>query len=227
MVYIFHLETSTKVCSVALSLNGQVIQTVESNEGAFVHGEKLTLFIQEVCEKAQIEMKDLNAISVASGPGSYTGLRIGVSTAKGLCYALGIPLIAIDSLTCIYEIVKANYSNSNILTVIDARRMEVFSKLFSENGAVKEEIAATVIEETTFEQYDPLVVVGDGAEKLNEIWKNRKVDIVEGFCTSAIGQASIAYRKFLASEFEDVAYYEPFYLKDFIAGVSTKNILNQ
>jgi tRNA threonylcarbamoyladenosine biosynthesis protein TsaB len=227
MVYILHLETSTKVCSVALSLNGQVIQTVESNEGAFVHGEKLTLFIQEVCEKAQIEMKDLNAISVASGPGSYTGLRIGVSTAKGLCYALGIPLIAIDSLTCIYEIVKANYSNYNILTVIDARRMEVFSKLFSENGAVKEEIAATVIEETTFEQYDPLVVVGDGAEKLKEIWKNRKVDIVEGFCTSAIGQASIAYRKFLASEFEDVAYYEPFYLKDFIAGVSTKNILNQ
>jgi tRNA threonylcarbamoyladenosine biosynthesis protein TsaB len=227
MVYILHLETSTKVCSVALSLNGQVIQTVESNEGAFVHGEKLTLFIQEVCEKAQIEMKDLNAISVASGPGSYTGLRIGVSTAKGLCYALGIPLIAIDSLTCIYEIVKANYSNSNILTVIDARRMEVFSKLFSENGAVKEEIAATVIEQTTFEQYDPLVVVGDGAEKLKEIWKNRKVDIVEGFCTSAIGQASIAYRKFLASEFEDVAYYEPFYLKDFIAGVSTKNILNQ
>ncbi|NBO58832.1 MAG: tRNA (adenosine(37)-N6)-threonylcarbamoyltransferase complex dimerization subunit type 1 TsaB [Chitinophagia bacterium] len=227
MVYILHLETSTKVCSVALSLNGQVIQTVESNEGAYVHGEKLTLFIQEVCEKAQIEMKDLNAISVASGPGSYTGLRIGVSTAKGLCYALGIPLIAIDSLTCIYEIVKANYSNSNILTVIDARRMEVFSKLFSENGAVKEEIAATVIEETTFEQYDPLVVVGDGAEKLKEIWKNRKVDIVEGFCTSAIGQASIAYRKFLASEFEDVAYYEPFYLKDFIAGVSTKNILNQ
>ena len=227
MVYILNLETSTKVCSVALSLNGQVIQTVESNEGAYVHGEKLTLFIQEVCEKAQIEMKDLNAISVASGPGSYTGLRIGVSTAKGLCYALGIPLIAIDSLTCIYEIVKANYSNSNILTVIDARRMEVFSKLFSENGAVKEEIAATVIEETTFEQYDPLVVVGDGAEKLKEIWKNRKVDIVEGFCTSAIGQASIAYRKFLASEFEDVAYYEPFYLKDFIAGVSTKNILNQ
>jgi tRNA threonylcarbamoyladenosine biosynthesis protein TsaB len=227
MVYILHLETSTKVCSVALSLNGQVIQTVESNEGAYVHGEKLTLFIQEVCEKAQIEMKDLNAISVASGPGSYTGLRIGVSTAKGLCYALGIPLIAIDSLTCIYEIVKANYSNSNILTVIDARRMEVFSKLFSENGAVKEEIAATVIEETTFEQYDPLVVVGDGAEKLKEIWKNRKVDIVEGFCTSAIGQASIAYRKFLAFEFEDVAYYEPFYLKDFIAGVSTKNILNQ
>lgn len=227
MVYILHLETSTKVCSVALSLNGQVIQTVESNEGAYVHGEKLTLFIQEVCEKAQIEMKDLNAISVASGPGSYTGLRIGVSTAKGLCYALGIPLIAIDSLTCIYEIVKANYSNSNILTVIDARRMEVFSKLFSENGAVKEEIAATVIEETTFEQYDPLVVVGDGAEKLKEIWKNRKVDIVEGFCTSAIGQASIAYRKFLASEFEDVAYYEPFYLKDFIAGVSAKNILNQ
>ena len=210
MVYILHLETSTKVCSVALSLNGQVIQTVESNEGAYVHGEKLTLFIQEVCEKAQIEMKDLNAISVASGPGSYTGLRIGVSTAKGLCYALGIPLIAIDSLTCIYEIVKANYSNSNILTVIDARRMEVFSKLFSENGAVKEEIAATVIEETTFEQYDPLVVVGDGAEKLKEIWKNRKVDIVEGFCTSAIGQESIAYRKFLASEFEDVAYYEPF-----------------
>lgn len=227
MVYILHLETSTKVCSVALSLNGQVIQTVESNEGAYVHGEKLTLFIQEVCEKAQIEMKDLNAISVASGPGSYTGLRIGVSTAKGLCYALGIPLIAIDSLTCIYEIVNTNYSNSNILTVIDARRMEVFSKLFSENGAVKEEIAATVIEETTFEQYDPLVVVGDGAEKLKEIWKNRKVDIVEGFCTSAIGQASIAYRKFLASEFEDVAYYEPFYLKDFIAGVSTKNILNQ
>ena len=227
MVYILHLETSTKVCSVALSLNGEVVQFVESNEGAYVHGEQLTLFIKEVCEKAQVAMSDLSAVSVASGPGSYTGLRISVSTAKGLCYALGIPLIAIDSLTCIYDLVKKEHENCAVLTVIDARRMEVFSKLFSNNGEVIEEIAATIIEETTFEQYDPLVVVGDGAEKLNEIWKNRKVTIVEGFCTSAIGQAAIAFEKFKAAAFEDVAYFEPFYLKDFIAGVSTKNRLNQ
>jgi tRNA threonylcarbamoyladenosine biosynthesis protein TsaB len=105
--------------------------------------------------------------------------------------------------------------------------MEVFSKLFSNNGEVIEEIAATIIEETTFEQYDPLVVVGDGAEKLKEVWKNRKVTIAEEFCTSAIGQAAIAFEKFKAAAFEDVAYFEPFYLKDFIAGVSTKNRLNQ
>ena len=104
MDYILHLETSTKVCSVALSKNGQLLQLVETSEEGYVHGEKLTLFIQEILAKEEISPKALKAISVASGPGSYTGLRIGVSTAKGLCFALDIPLIAIDSLQCLYAL---------------------------------------------------------------------------------------------------------------------------
>ncbi len=225
MNYILHLETSTKVCSVALSKNGNCVQLIETSEDGYVHGEKLTLFIEEVLIKEGISPKALNAISVSSGPGSYTGLRIGVSTAKGLCFALDIPLIAIDSLRCLFELGKKVYPNQPIIPMIDARRMEVFSSVFSKEENVLKNISADILEEETYAEYEPFVAIGDGVEKLKELWKDRNVTIDSSLIASAEGPVELAYAKFLANDLEDVAYFEPFYLKDFVVGISTKNAL--
>jgi len=225
MHYLLHLETSTKVCSVALSKNGVLVEVLETSEEGYVHGEKLTLFIQEILQKAGITPKDLVAVSVASGPGSYTGLRIGVSTAKGLCFALGIPLLAIDSLRCLVELGKQKYTQQTIISMIDARRMEVFSTVYSSDGEQLKEISADILEETTYSAYEPFVAIGDGVEKLKEFWKNRAITIDASVIASASGQVELAYNKFLDHQFEDVAYFEPYYLKDFVVGVSTKNAL--
>lgn len=225
MHYILHLETSTKVCSVALSKEGKLVQKMETSEDGYVHGEKLTLFVQEVLDKEGITPKSLSAISVASGPGSYTGLRIGVSTAKGLCFALDIPLIAIDSLQCLYALSRIKYPNQTVIPMIDARRMEVFSSVFSTNGELLKTISADVLETETYSEYEPFVAIGDGVEKLVSLWNNRNIVIDSSIIASATGQIELAYEKFLANEFEDVAYFEPFYLKDFVVGVSTKNSL--
>lgn len=218
MAYILHLETSTKVCSVALSLNGNLKQLVESNDLAYSHGEKLTLFIEQALKREGITATNLDAVSVASGPGSYTGLRIGVSTAKGLCFALSIPLIAIDSLLSLYEIAAFDHPSNTIIPVIDARRMEVFSAVYGPNRQLITGIAATVVEETTFDSFLPFVSCGDGAEKLKEIWKNRAIEFDLEVQSSAKGQVKLAFEMFEKQNFEDVAYFEPFYLKDFIAG---------
>jgi len=225
MDYILHLETSTKVCSVALSKNGQLLQLVETSEEGYVHGEKLTLFIQEILEKEGISPKAIKVVSVASGPGSYTGLRIGVSTAKGLCFALDIPLIAIDSLQCLYALSQKHYPFQTIIPMIDARRMEVFSSVFSSEGEVLKKITADILEETTYSEFEPFVAIGDGVEKLQEFWKDRNVIIDPSVIASAAGQVELAYIKYVAKDFEDVAYFEPYYLKDFVVGVSTKNAL--
>lgn len=225
MDYILHLETSTKVCSVALSKNGQLLHVLETSEEGYVHGEKLTLFIQEILAKEGISSKALKAISVASGPGSYTGLRIGVSTAKGFCFALDIPLIAIDSLEGLYALGQVKFPNQTILPMIDARRMEVFSSVYTGDGEVLKGITADILEETTYSEYEPFVAIGDGVEKLQEFWKDRNVTIDPSVIASAVGQVKTAYKKFLANTFEDVAYFEPYYLKDFVVGVSTKNAL--
>lgn len=215
--YILHLETATKVCSVALSLNGELKQLREIREDGYAHGEKLTLLIEETLQLEQIEAKALAAVSVSSGPGSYTGLRIGVSTAKGLCYALSIPLIAVDSLRCIREMAVEQYPDTNIVPMIDARRMEVFSSAYDPQGNVLKGISADIIEAHSYAAFEPFVACGDGAEKLNEIWKDRSgVKIAGDVLSSARGQVAPGYLKFTKGEFEDVAYFEPFYLKDFV-----------
>ncbi len=224
MTYILHIETSTKVCSVGLSADGVLSQLVETSESGYVHGEKITLFIQEVLDKEGIRANQLNAVSVASGPGSYTGLRIGVSSAKGLCFALGIPLIAIDSLTCLNELGKDKYKDKTIIAMIDARRMEVFSKVFDSISESK--IEATIIDEITFEDKIPFIAIGDGVAKLKEFWLRRDIVIDDEIFSSAKGQVRIAAEKYRMNEFEDLAYFEPFYLKDFVAGISKKNPLS-
>ncbi len=215
MTFILHLETSTKVCSVALSKNGELCALEEMEEDGYSHGENLTIFVERVLAKAGVSVKDLNAISLTSGPGSYTGLRIGVATAKGLCYALKIPLIAVDSLTALAAQVDSKLTKC---TVIDARRMEVYNCFFDSNGKKLKEISADIIDAESYREFEPFVYFGDGAEKLREIWADRNCEINTKIKSSALGQVSITYQKFLNSEFEDVAYFEPFYLKDFIAG---------
>ncbi len=215
MTFLLHLETSTKVCSVALSKDGELSAIEELEEDGYSHGENLTLFIERVLEKGRISIKDLNGISVASGPGSYTGLRIGVATAKGLCYSLKIPLIAIDSLTALSAQVDSEITKC---AVLDARRMEVYNCFFDSEGNKLKEISADIIDEDSYREFEPFVFFGDGAKKLEDIWSNRNCEINSSIKSSATGQIKIAFEKFNKANFEDVAYFEPFYLKDFIAG---------
>ena len=217
MVYILHLETATKMCSVALSKNGECLAVKETQEDGYAHGENLNLFIQQVLSEAKITTQDLSAVSLASGPGSYTGLRIGASTAKSLCYALDIPLIAIDALSSLVELVGGKEQHMNRCAVIDARRMEVYNLFTDADGKHLKEISADIIETDTYKAYEPFLYFGDGAAKLREVWKGRNCRF-EDIRSSARGQVKLAYQKYLDQEVEDVAYFEPFYLKDFIAG---------
>ncbi|MCO5259913.1 MAG: tRNA (adenosine(37)-N6)-threonylcarbamoyltransferase complex dimerization subunit type 1 TsaB [Crocinitomicaceae bacterium] len=216
-IYILHLETATKVCSVALSKNGQLVALKESDDSDYVHGEVITLYIQDVLENAGIQPNQLNAVSIASGPGSYTGLRIGVSTAKGLCYALDIPLIAIDALTSLVVLAQQKHSNSSICAMIDARRMEVFSVIYTGDFKLVKPISADVLTEDSYSSFEPFVVVGDGASKMTESWTSRNLSFDLAIKSSALGQLPIAFEKYNQQQFEDVAYFEPFYLKDFVS----------
>jgi tRNA threonylcarbamoyladenosine biosynthesis protein TsaB len=220
--YILHLETATKVCSVALSLNGQIKQLKEIQEAGFSHGENLTLLIEDILKSEGIDSNQLSAVSVASGPGSYTGLRIGVSTAKGLCYALSIPLIAVDALVSIQQNAIEKYPVQNIIPMIDARRMEVFAAVYNSKGEILKPISADVLDENSYVEFEPYIACGDGAEKLKDLWKDKNVIFATEILSSAKGQVNLAYQKFEQKAFEDVAYFEPFYLKDFVMNVKSK-----
>lgn len=216
---ILHIETATKVCSIAVSAKGELVSLVELRGDGYTHSENCTIFIQQAMEEAGCKMADLTAVSVTSGPGSYTGLRIGVSTAKGLCYALGIPLISVDALTSIAIQLQLDYPNHFLCPMIDARRMEVFSAIYDDKLTIVKPISADVLTEESYQEFSPLVVAGDGADKVNAFWKERTEVI---FCpevlSSAKGQVKLAWEKYQQKAFEDVAYFEPFYLKDFKIG---------
>ena len=217
MTRILHIETATKVCSVALSENGSLKGLKEIEEDGYAHGEQLTVLIQDLLKEQGVSIKELDAVSVSSGPGSYTGLRIGASAAKGICYAMKIPLIAIDALTSLSAIAAKKY-DQNICAVIDARRMEVYNLISDASLNPLKEITADIITEESYTQFDPFVVCGDGAAKLQEIWNERNCTFDLEIKSSATGQIEIAFNKFNEGQTEDLAYWEPFYLKDFIVG---------
>lgn len=210
--YILHIETATKVCSVAVSLNGELLSCKETQADGFVHSEALTRYIQDALSSAGISISDLNAVSFSSGPGSYTGLRIGLSTAKGICFALNIPLISVDTLDALFTLAEG--SNKNIIPMLDARRMEVYATVYNSNGEVIQALDAIVLDETSFSSFEPFIVLGDGQEKCKELWAHRSIEWREDLFTSARGQVSIAYQKFQENKFEDLAYFTPIYLKD-------------
>ena len=228
------LETATPSCSVALVHNGEVLACEEDPKGQN-HSEKITLFIDSVMKKAGISYNDLDAVAVSMGPGSYTGLRIGVSTAKGICYAVSKPLIAVETLESMAyggkvvvssEVEKSSMNGSMLLVpAIDARRMEVYAAIFDENVNKIKDTEAVIIDENSFAELKKdhhLYLFGDGADKCAEIFENDdKITVIKDFYCSAKYMNTIAQQKFNNSEFVDVAYFEPFYLKDFVPGTPT------
>jgi tRNA threonylcarbamoyladenosine biosynthesis protein TsaB len=217
------IETATTACSVALLQQSEVLAVKELNERN-IHAEVITIFIQDVFTAANKSYADLDAVVVSSGPGSYTGLRIGISTAKGLCYALGKPLIAIETLQAMADGMAAQIKDKSVLLcpMIDARRMEVYTALFDATGNRLKPTTAEVIDENSFAdllQTHKVLFFGDGAAKCKAILSQHdntmfNTDLVN----SAVHLATRAYEAYQAERFEDVAYFEPFYLKDFIAG---------
>ena len=226
------LETSTAVCSVALEENGKVIALRESLDGQN-HAEKITIFIDEVMKEANVSYRDLDAVATSMGPGSYTGLRIGVSTAKGLCYAMEKPLIAVDTLAAMaygfkdYKTTRLQdyklESTDILCPMIDARRMEVYSAFFNEQLERISETNAIIIEENSFmemKQNNHLYLFGDGADKLASLFENdESITVVEKFHCSAAYMAELADKAFKNNDFVDTAYFEPFYLKNFVPGM--------
>ena len=220
------LETATPVCSVALN-EACCTLALRETEGQNAHSEKITNFIREAMETAKIDYRQLDAVAVSKGPGSYTGLRIGVSTAKGICYAADLPLMAIDTLEAMAYGMKEKLSsqiaeNDLLIPMIDARRMEVYAAIFDARLNKIQDTAALVIDENSFEELQKdhhLWLFGDGAPKLKKVFENQtNISIIEGFKPSAAFMRPLAEKALREKDFVDVAYFEPFYLKDFVAG---------
>ena len=218
------LETATPSCSVALVHNGEVLACEEDPKGQN-HSEKITLFIDSVMKKAGISYNDLDAVAVSMGPGSYTGLRIGVSTAKGLCYAVSKPLIAVSTLEAMAYGGKTIVKKGLLVPAIDARRMEVYAAIFDESINKIKDTEAVIIDEKSFSDLKKdhnIYLFGDGADKCAELFANDdKITVIKEFYCSAKYMNVIAQRKLEAKDFVDVAYFEPFYLKDFVPGTPT------
>lgn len=218
MGFILNIETATKNCSVCLAENGKSVVLTEYAGEGYSHAEKLHVFIEEALQKAGITFSELDAVAVSMGPGSYTGLRIGVSAAKGLCYSLSIPLLAVDTLELLAR--KTIVDEGVVIPMIDARRMEVYTSIFDKEYNKLRDTKAEIITETSFEEIEGTVhLVGDGAAKCREILNaERFVYHEEIIYPSAAQMASVSFDKYKKSDTVDVAYFEPFYLKDFIIG---------
>jgi len=223
MAYILNIETSTTNCSVALSENGAVIGFKEDNNLEYSHAERLHVYIDEVLKTAKVSKNQLAAIAISKGPGSYTGLRIGVSAAKGLCYALSLPLISVPTLEALAH--QVDNPKGTIVAMLDARRMEVYSAIYD---ADYNEIRSTEAEVLTSESYQellestPVYFIGNGVAKTKDIITHKNAQFIEDKLPSAKQMCALSYDKFKTNDFEDVAYFEPFYLKDFIAIPSKK-----
>jgi len=236
MAFILNIETSTTNCSVCIQKDNEIIAYKELNEG-YSHSELLTLFIEEVVKSAGISLKELDSIAISKGPGSYTGLRIGTSTAKGLCFALDKPLIAVGTLESMAhgmknklvsgqlkdsELFPKNFENMVLCPMLDARRMEVYTAFYSLKVECLKDVHAEIITEESFKHFllnNPVLFFGDGASKCREVFKDEKnaLFLDETIFPSATDMKDVVLSKFSNKNFEDVAYFEPFYLKDFVA----------
>lgn len=223
MALILHLETATTVCSVALAKDGQLLSKKELN-GDYTHAENLTCFIETVVEEAKRSLKEVDAIAISKGPGSYTGLRIGVSTAKGLCYSLDKPLIALNTLEHSAYGCSLQHGKEDDLfcPMIDARRMEVYCAVFDKSNKLIRATAAEIIDEHSFAdllQKQTVYFFGDGSAKCKAaLASNPNAIFLDHLYPSALNMIPLADQAFQDKQFEDVAYFEPFYLKDFVAG---------
>ena len=214
---ILHIETSSKNCSVAISDGEEILCLCEEVSENYKQSESLHTFIEWALEGAEIALKDLDAVSLGKGPGSYTGLRIGAASAKGFCYGLKIPLIATNSLeTMIEPFLNQNFDY--IIPLIDARRMEVYTAIFEgKAGEMLTETEAKILDETSFQEFvgKKVIFVGDGSKKAKEILQLTNAEFNDSIYPSAKYLIKRALEKFNTNELEDTAYFEPFYLKDF------------
>lgn len=224
MALILCLETATKSCSVALAKDGKLLACQEEISEKYSHSEQLTVFIEKLLKEQHLQAKDLDAIAVSKGPGSYTGLRIGVSTAKGLCFALDKPLIAISTLEAMAIGMIQKQPGKMYCPMIDARRMEVYCSLYKD-GQQLTDVAAKIIDKNSFSkelENEEVLFFGDGADKLQEIITHPNATFVANVFPTAKDMVRLAEEDFQEQAFEDVAYFEPYYLKDFVAGVNKK-----
>jgi tRNA threonylcarbamoyladenosine biosynthesis protein TsaB len=230
------LETATNLCSVALCNSAGVVSLRESNESKS-HASMLTIFIEEILKENGIRAHDLNAIAVSKGPGSYTGLRIGVSVAKGIAYAASIPLIGIETTLSMFwgisgsrEKIQESDTNTLFCPMLDARRMEVYYAIYDASGKTVKEISAEIINEDSFiniPESHNIVFFGDGAEKCKDVIKQTNAKFADDFRISASFMHKPVFQSFNNHHFEDVAYFEPLYLKDFLTSKPRKNILGR
>lgn len=217
MATILHIETATKNCSVSVADKGELLAMQELNDGNYSHAEKLHPFIQQVMQEAKLSFNDIDAVAVSKGPGSYTGLRIGVSAAKGLCFAFDKPLISIETLQSLAY--KLSIEQGVIIPMLDARRMEVYAAVYNSKHEQVRDIKAEVIDENSFQEYlskGKVYFLGDGAEKCKEVITHENAVFIDGEFPSAKEMVKLSFDKYKKNDIEDVAYFEPFYLKDFV-----------
>ena len=216
MSIILNIETTTKNCSVSIAEKGEILAIKELNNGNYSHAEVLHPFILDVLKEANLTSNRIDAVAVSKGPGSYTGLRIGVSAAKGLCFALDKPLISIDTLTSLSF--SITIEEGIIVPMLDARRLEVYASVFNEKHQKIREIKAEIIDENSFCEYlerSKVYFLGDGSQKCKEIITHKNAIFIDAKFPSAQEMAKLSYDKYKISDIENVAYFEPFYLKDF------------
>jgi tRNA threonylcarbamoyladenosine biosynthesis protein TsaB len=228
------IETATNLCSVALCNSSGIISLKESNDFKS-HASMLTVFIEEALKEKGILARELEAVAVGKGPGSYTGLRIGVSVAKGIAYGASIPLIGIETTLSMFwgiagkaDAVTGDIENTLFCPMIDARRMEVYNAIYDSHGKKEKEISADIIDENSFAdipESKKIIFFGDGALKCKGVIKRTNVYFEDDFRISAAHMQKPVYQAIVSRNFEDVAYFEPFYLKDFITTIPRKNIL--
>lgn len=228
------IESGTNICSVAISINKKIVGLRESADEK-AHASQLTLFIEQLVKELDLKISTLDAIVISKGPGSYTGLRIGVSAAKGICYATETPLISISSLdSMVYgaSILYKSIVEENLIDyycpMIDARRMEVYTALYDKTFNKIRDIEARIVDETTFRDIlntNKILFFGNGAVKCQEAINHPNAFFASDFTPSAEFMLPLALQAFQNKTFEDVAYFEPYYLKDFIATVSQKNLI--
>lgn len=218
MALILNIETATTNCSVSLSKEGETLFLIEDYDTKYSHAERLHVYINDILNEASVKPNQLDAIAVSKGPGSYTGLRIGVSAAKGLCFALDKPLISIPTLQSLAYQVACN--EGVIVPMLDARRLEVYSSVFNTEHQEIRKTQAQVLDESSFGDYlnkDKVHFIGNGVPKTMELISHPNAVFIENKLPSANDMSPLAYGKFLQQDFEDVAYFEPYYLKDFVA----------
>ncbi|MDE6779255.1 MAG: tRNA (adenosine(37)-N6)-threonylcarbamoyltransferase complex dimerization subunit type 1 TsaB [Alistipes sp.] len=233
MSLILCIETGTDICSVGIARDGELLSLRESDEGRD-HARKVGVFVDELLRETGVAPDELDAVAVGKGPGSYTGLRIGVSFAKGLCYGLRIPLVAVGSLDALTEVAREDYEagiidvdgweSARLCPMVDARRMEVYAQVFDAGGNALSEVAAEIVEPDSFAAWrgvGPFVIFGNGAAKCAATLEG---SVLVDVAPSARGLARLAQKALDEGRTEDIAYFEPFYLKDFVVTTSKKKL---